>query len=319
MKIIVTGGAGFIGSNLVYGLNKRGFDHITIVDNLSNAAKHLNLNRLKFLDYINKNDFLQQLEQFNDYDIIFHQGACSSTVEQDGKYMMDNNYTYSKKLLKFALNNKINFIYASSAATYGHGKNGFKEERASEYPLNIYGFSKFAFDNYVRRLTNNFSKKELSQVVGLRYFNVYGPQENHKGRMASVIYHFYHQAAKEGKISVFEGSDNYLRDFIWVEDAVDVNLFFLENLEKSGIFNCGSGEARSFQKLAELVQSQFPESSIAPIPFPQDLEDTYQTFTKADLNNLRNAGYKTEFTSLEKGVSQYLNLLQTENGFLPEL
>jgi ADP-L-glycero-D-manno-heptose 6-epimerase len=319
MNIIVTGGAGFIGSNLVYRLNKRGFNDITIVDNLSNPAKHLNLNRLKFLDYINKQDFLQQLEQFKDNDVIFHQGACSSTVEQDGKYMMDNNYTYSKKLLNFAINNNINFIYASSAATYGHGKNGFKEERACEYPLNIYGFSKFAFDNYVRCLTDNFSKKELPQIVGLRYFNVYGPQENHKGRMASVIHHFYHQAAKEGKISVFEGSKNYLRDFIWVEDAVDVNLFFMENPEKSGIFNCGSGQARSFQKLAEIVKSDFSESRITPIPFPKDLEDKYQTFTKANLNNLRNAGYENEFTSLEKGVSEYLKLLQTENGFLPEL
>jgi ADP-L-glycero-D-manno-heptose 6-epimerase len=183
----------------------------------------------------------------------------------------------------------------------------------------IYGFSKFAFDNYVRCLTDNFSKKELPQIVGLRYFNVYGPQENHKGRMASVIHHFYHQAAKEGKISVFEGSKNYLRDFIWVEDAVDVNLFFMENPEKSGIFNCGSGQARSFQKLAEIVKSDFSESRIMPIPFPKDLEDKYQTFTKANLNNLRNAGYENEFTSLEKGVSEYLKLLQTENGFLPEL
>ncbi|MDY6915972.1 MAG: NAD-dependent epimerase/dehydratase family protein, partial [Candidatus Cloacimonadota bacterium] len=167
--------------------------------------------------------------------------------------------------------------------------------------------------------TKNFNVKDLPQIVGLRYFNVYGPQENHKGRMASVIYHFYNQVIKEGKISVFEGSENFLRDFVWIGDAVDVNMYFWENAQESGIYNCGSGKARSFLKLAELVQNQFPKSFISTIPFPTDLEGKYQKFTKADLSNLRKAGYKKEFTSLEKGVEKYLNLLQKESGFLPEI
>ena len=193
--IVVTGGAGFIGSNILKGLNDAGEKNILVVDNLSNAQKHLNLNRLSFNDYIDKDDFLLNIGKFTNLKTIFHQGACSSTTEQDGRYMMSNNYEYSKILLNYCLEHKIDFLYASSAAVYGNGGNGFTEESRAEYPMNVYGFSKFAFDNYVRRV---LPKAEI-QILGLRYFNVYGPQENHKGRMASVAFHLFNQLHDSGK------------------------------------------------------------------------------------------------------------------------
>ncbi len=307
--IVVTGGAGFIGSNIVKGLNDAGEEDIIVVDNLSNAEKHLNLNSLSIADYIDKDVFLENIRNFQNLNVIFHQGACSSTTEQDGKYMMSNNYEYSKTLLNHSLEKKIDFLYASSASVYGSGKVGFYEKREAEYPLNVYGFSKFAFDNYVRRLI----PQAKSQVLGLRYFNVYGPQENHKGRMASVAFHLYHQLQETGKMRLFEGSGSFRRDFIHVADTVKINLHFFES-KTSGIFNAGTGKARSFEDIATVLQSLSGSGEIESIPFPEDLRGKYQEFTEAGLENLRAAGYRKEFMSLEEGIKQYFGLLSSADG-----
>ena len=307
--IVVTGGAGFIGSNIIKGLNDAGEVEILVVDNLSNGEKHLNLNSLSIADYIDKNDYLSNLDKLQNVSTIFHQGACSSTTEQDGKYMMFNNYEYSKILLNYCLKNKINFIYASSAAVYGNGEKGFIEERESEYPLNVYGFSKFAFDNYVRRIL----PKAESQVMGLRYFNVYGPQENHKGRMASVAFHLFHQLQETGKMKLFEGSAGFNRDFIHVADTVKINLHFYES-KTSGIFNAGTGKTRSFEDIATTLQHLHGSGKLENIPFPEDLRGKYQEFTEAGLNNLRSAGFTEEFMSLEEGVRQYYQQLSDTDG-----
>lgn len=310
--IIVTGGAGFIGSNIVYKLNQRGIYDIIIVDSLKNSAKQRNLNALKFVDFIDKEDFLIHLNSFKKISVIFHNGACSNTMETDGKYIMKNNYEYSKELLSYCVNNKTRFIYASSASVYGNGLKGFREENECEYPLNVYAFSKYIFDQYVR---NNWNKIN-TQVVGLRYFNVYGQQENHKGKMASVINHFHNEIKNEGKMKLFEGSDGFLRDFIYVDDVVDVNLFFFDNPSIKGIFNCGTGKAESFLKIAEIMKSLYEDSKIEFVPFPDALKGKYQAFTQADLTNLRKAGYKKEFTSLEEGVKKYVKFLKENDGYL---
>jgi len=307
--IVVTGGAGFIGSNIVKGLNEAGEENIIVVDNLSNAEKHLNLNSLSIADYIDKDEFLQKLNKFQKVSAIFHQGACSSTTEQDGKYMMSNNYEYSKTLLNYCLENSIDFLYASSASVYGNGKAGFVEKREAEYPLNVYGFSKFAFDNYVRRVLPQVK----SQVLGLRYFNVYGPQENHKGRMASVAFHLFNQLQETGKMKLFEGSRSFRRDFIHVADTVKINLHFYES-KTSGIFNAGTGKARSFEDIATTLQNLHGSGEIESIPFPEDLRGKYQEFTEAGLDKLRAAGYSSEFMSLEEGVQQYYEQLSATDG-----
>lgn len=310
--VIVTGGAGFIGSNLVRGLNQIGIEDILVVDNLANAQKHLNLNRLFITDFIDKQTFLQKLPSLSGVKTIFHQGACSSTTETDGVYMMNNNYAFSKTLLHHCLDQHIDFLYASSASVYGSGAQGFTEDRTCEYPLNVYAFSKFMFDNYVR---NIFKKGSLSsQVLGLRYFNVYGYQENHKGSMASVIFHFYNQLKAGGKMKLFEGSENFLRDFIFVDDVVKVNLHFYTNRQR-GIFNCGTGQAQSFMHIANIIQELEPQAEVELTPFPDHLKGKYQTFTQADLFHLRQAGYQTEFTSLEEGVTQYYQKLKESRGY----
>ena len=307
--IVVTGGAGFIGSNIVKGLNEAGEEDILVVDNLSKAEKHLNLNSLSMADYIDKDEFLQKLNTFQNVSTIFHQGACSSTTEQDGKYMMSNNYEYSKTLLNHCLEKSIDFLYASSASVYGNGKAGFVEKHEAEYPLNVYGFSKFAFDNYVRRVLPQVK----SQVLGLRYFNVYGPQENHKGRMASVAFHLFQQLQETGKMKLFEGSKSFRRDFIHVADTVKINLHFYES-KTSGIFNAGTGKARSFEDIATTLQSLHGSGEIESIPFPEDLHGKYQEFTEAGLDKLRAAGYSKEFMSLEEGVQQYYEQLSATAG-----
>ncbi|WP_022849935.1 ADP-glyceromanno-heptose 6-epimerase [Limisalsivibrio acetivorans] len=309
---IVTGGAGFIGSNIVKGLNDRGIDDILIVDNLSNSQKHLNLNRLKYRDYVDKKDFFEFLGYIEeDIDVIFHQGACSNTMETDGRYMMENNYEFSRELLLFALEKKIRFIYASSASIYGNGDDGFVEAEECEYPLNIYAFSKFSFDNYIRGLG-----KLNSQVVGLRYFNVYGPQENHKGSMASVAYHFFNQMKEDNKVKLFEGSKDFRRDFIHVQDVVDVNMFFFENPKLSGIFNCGTGKARSFFDIAEAMKESYPDVEVEFVPFPEKLKGKYQAYTQADLSKLREIGYEGDFRTLEEGVGEYLMVLENTGGYI---
>ena len=311
--IIVTGGAGFIGSNLVYSVNQKGINDILIIDNLSNAAKHLNLNSLEFSDFIDKSDLNEYLPKLGQIEAIFHQGACSSTTENDGKYMMKNNFEASKTLLDFALARKIDFYYASSASVYGNGSIGFSADSNNYWPLNVYAFSKLLFDKYVSRILE--SKKNKSKIVGLRYFNVYGYQENHKGNMSSVPFKFFQQSSK-GIIELFEGSDQFLRDFIFVEDVIDVILHFYDN-HKSGIFNCGTGKPRSFQDIANIYAKLVPQLRIDYVPFPEMLVGKYQTFTKADVSCLEKSGYDcNRFTTLEDGVHKYYNKLKQTNGYL---
>jgi len=309
---LVTGGAGFIGSNLVRALNLRGIDDILVVDDLQAGDKHRNLNALAFRDFLDYRDFEQRLESFRatPFEAIFHQGACSDTTETDGRYMMRVNYEYSKTLLAFALG-RCPFLYASSAAVYGDGRRGFREEEECEEPLNVYGFSKFLFDRHVRRVLPAAG----TQVVGLRYFNVFGPQENHKGRMASVLFQFHRQVSAGDALRVFAGSTGFRRDFVHVDDAVAVNLHFLDHPEASGIFNCGTGRAESFQALAEAALRQWPDKRIEEIPFPADLEGKYQAYTQADLTRLRAAGCKHAFRSLEQGVAEYVGLLRETGGY----
>lgn len=312
--IIVTGGAGFIGSNIVKSLNDKGIDNILIVDNLSRPEKHLNLNKLSFADYIHKDDFIQNLDKFKNTKTIFHQGACSNTMETDGNYMMKNNFEYSKKLLHFSLENNTDFIYASSASVYGNGDNGFREDPSCEYPLNIYAFSKLMFDNYVR---NIFKQKATfnSQICGLRYFNVYGYQENHKGKMASVAYHLMTQAKNKEHIKLFKGSENFKRDFIFVDDVVNVNLYLYKH-KISGIYNCGTGTAHAFYDIADAIQQHEKKAVVEYIAFPEQLKGKYQTFTEADLTQLRKAGYESRFQSVKEGVSKYYKQFIKTNGYL---
>ncbi len=310
--IIVTGGAGFIGSNLVKTLNDQGIEDIIIVDNLGSSQKFLNLNRLKFHDFIDKVSFPEKLPKLGKVETIIHQGACSSTTETDVNYLINNNYNYSKVLLHYCLENETDLIYASSASVYGNGDAGFREDPACEYPLNGYAFSKFIFDNYVRKVYS--AEKYKSQITGLRYFNVYGYQENHKGSMASVPFHFFNQAKETGEIKVFEGSENFLRDFIFVEDVAEVVRFFIKN-KKSGIYNCGTGQERSFMDMAEIFVKLHGNCKINTIPFPDNLKGKYQAFTKADISKLRNAGFTGEFTSLENGMAKYLERLKDNNGY----
>ncbi len=310
---IVTGGAGFIGSNLVHALNRRGIRDIVIVDDLEQGEKHHNLNSLAFADFVDvrKADQLRQKLAGARVDAVLHQGACSDTTEQNGRFMMETNFESSKAWFEFAAG-RCPFLYASSAATYGNGANGFREEPACEWPLNVYGFSKLAFDNWVRARLDSVA----TTVVGLRYFNVYGPQENQKGRMASVVFKLQQQAARGEDLTVFEGSKEFLRDFVFVDDVVEVNLYFLAQSKARGIFNCGSGRAESFDQLARATASHFKGAKVKEIPFPADLRGKYQAFTRADLAALRKAGYAREFTSLEEGVRRYVEVLNTSGGYL---
>jgi ADP-L-glycero-D-manno-heptose 6-epimerase len=302
---IVTGAAGFIGANLVRGLNQRGVTDILVVDDLTQGDKHRNLDGLAFSDYVDFRDFREGLAGLGMVDAVLHQGACSDTMQQDGRYMLDNNYEFSKELLEFALARRAPFLYASSASVYGDGRDGFREEPACEKPLNVYAFSKHCFDRWVRRQL----PKAGSPIVGLRYFNVYGPREWHKGRMASVVHHFHHQAKADGALKLFAGSEGFRRDFVWVDDVVDVNLHFLGQASASGIFNCGTGAARSFRELAEIVVKHRPGARIESVPFPEALKGRYQEFTQADPTRLRAAGYARPFTTLEDGVAAYLREL----------
>ena len=311
--IIVTGGAGFIGSNLVKALNERGEQDILVVDNLSRGIKFENLVDCQIADYLDKEDFLERVlrgESFaSQVRAVFHQGACSTTTEWDGRYMMRNNYEYSKILLHYCLERHIPFLYASSAAVYG-GSQVFREERRYERPLNIYGYSKFLFDQYVRRQL----PESRSQIAGFRYFNVYGPREQHKGSMASVAYHFNQQILAEGRCRLFEGSGGYAageqrRDFVYVADAVAVNLWFYDHPDRKGIFNVGTGRSQTFNEVARAVIAWHGRGEIEYIPFPEDLKEHYQSFTEADLSRLRQAGYQAPFRPVEEGVREYLDWL----------
>ena len=307
--IIVTGGAGFIGSNIVKTLNQQGRTDIIIVDNLTDGTKFRNIVDCDIADYWDKDDFLNRIQTntgLPNIDVIFHEGACSSTTEWDGKYMMQNNYEFSKSLLHYCLDHSIAFIYASSAATYG-GNKQFTESREYENPLNVYGYSKWQFDQYVRSLNLD----SQTQVIGLRYFNVYGPREQHKGSMASVAFHLHNQILKGENPKLFEGCDGYdnggqLRDFIYVDDIVAVNLWLYEHPEVNGIYNVGTGKAQSFKDVANAVIDFHQKGQIEYIPFPDHLKGSYQSFTEADMRKLRAAGYDAPFKTVQEGVALYL-------------
>lgn len=310
--IIVTGGAGFIGSNIVKTLNERGRTDILVVDDLTDGTKFKNIADCEIQDYLDKDDFLARVkkgEAFGKVDAIFHEGACSSTTEWDGRFVMDVNYEYSKALLHWCLEKGASYLYASSASVYGGGK-VFKEEREHEQPLNMYGYSKFLFDQYVRRVLPT----ARSQVAGFRYFNVYGPREQHKGSMASVAFHHNNQIKETGKVRLFEGCDGYgngeqRRDFIYVGDVVAVNLWFMDHRDKSGIFNLGTGRSQSFNDVANAVIVHHGRGEVEYIPFPEQLKGRYQSFTEADMNKLRAAGYELPFKTVEEGVGLYMQWL----------
>lgn len=310
--IIVTGAAGFIGSNLVKGLNDRGLRDIVAVDNLTDGTKFRNLADLDIADYLDMDDFLRFVEANHDFgkvSAIFHQGACSTTTEWDGRFMLRVNFEYSKKLLHYCQTRYIPLIYASSASVYGTGP-VYAENPANERPLNVYGYSKFLFDQYVRARLDDAK----TQIVGLRYFNVYGPRETHKGSMASVAFHFDQQLRASAECRLFEGSGGYgdgeqRRDFIYVGDAVDVNLWFMDHPKRSGIFNCGTGHSQSFNDVGNAVMAWHGKGQLKYIPFPEALKNSYQSFTEADLTQLRSAGYKAPFKTVEQGVKEYLDQL----------
>jgi len=322
MYYIVTGAAGFIGSKIVEALNRRGVTDIIAVDNLAQADKFRNLAGCEIADYVDQAAFLSSLEKYEGaVEAVLHQGACSDTMETDGRYMMENNFAYSRRLLDWCQEEEVPLLYASSASVYG-SRPKYIESREHERPLNVYGYSKFLFDQVVRQRL----PEAAAQIVGLRYFNVYGPNEQHKGRMASVAFHAYNQLRAEGRVKLFVGSDGYRdgeqrRDFIYVDDVVAVNLWLLERREISGVFNCGTGRAQSFNRLAvavinavngtqDTLHDIVGKGLIEYIPFPPALVGKYQSFTEADLTQLRNAGYPGEFMNVEQGVAAYMKELQ---------
>jgi len=321
--VIVTGGAGFIGANIVKVLNAKGIDDILVVDHLKNGHKFNNLVNYRIADYQDKDEFLNNIRTKkispSKIEAIFHQGACSKTTEWDGKYMMQNNYTYSKILLDFCITEHIPFIYASSAAVYGKGRT-FKESPQYERPINVYGYSKFQFDQYVRHILNQRKTAknhvEPSQIVGLRYFNVYGPHEFHKGQMASVAFHHWQQFKENKVIKLFGDYDGVKagrqsRDFIHVDDVVNVNLWFMDNPHISGIFNCGTGQAAPFNDIAESVLNYFQDGELQYIEFPEHLKGHYQSYTQADIGNLRShPQFDIMFKDVKIGVTEYINWLE---------
>ncbi|WP_027947584.1 ADP-glyceromanno-heptose 6-epimerase [Litchfieldella anticariensis] len=315
--IVVTGGAGFIGANLVKALNARGHQDVLVVDDLSDGTKFVNLVDCALGDYLDKDDFLARVQAelrgeeggLPPIEAIFHEGACSDTTEWDGRFMLENNFEYSKVLLHYCQRKGIPFLYASSAATYG-GSEVFVEAPEHEKPLNVYGYSKLLFDQYVRARWNDFT----SQVVGFRYFNVYGPREQHKGKMASVAYHHHTQVSAGENPKLFGAWDGFeagmqSRDFVFVGDVVDVNLWFLDHPEHSGIFNLGTGRAEPFKAIAEAVIKFYGKGEIDYIDFPDELKGRYQSYTRADISRLREVGYTAEFKTVAEGVCDYLEWL----------
>jgi ADP-L-glycero-D-manno-heptose 6-epimerase len=317
--IVVTGGAGFIGSNLVRELGRRGYDRVVVVDDLTDGRKFVNLVGANVADYFDKAEFLARLDDgdFGKIDAIFHQGACAVTTEWNGRLMMETNYRYSVRLLEHCLAEGVPLVYASSAAVYGASPVFKENDRSAERPLNVYGYSKLLFDDYVRRRLVERHKrraKRRSQVVGLRYFNVYGPGEAHKGAMASVAFHLHGQVAATGAAKLFEGSGGYgpgeqRRDFIHVGDVVDVNLWLLEHRRVSGVFNVGTGASATFNEVARAVIAWHERGAIRYIPFPDDLRSRYQSFTEADMTALRAAGYQKAFRDVRAGIKDYLDAL----------
>lgn len=313
--IVVTGSNGFIGSNLIKGLNEMGIKDIIAVDDHSSLELKENIAHCEIQDYIDIEEFLDQVisNQFDNKGIraVFHQGACSNTMEWDAEYLYKNNLLYSKELLKLSKKLNIPLIYASSASVYGSGKE-FKEFIKHEDPINLYAYSKFKFDQIVRKELED----STAQIVGLRYFNVYGPQERHKKNMASVAFHLHNQLKEAEEIKLFKGSDGFedgeqRRDFIYVEDVVKVNLWFLENPNVSGIFNVGTGESQTFNDVAEAVIDWNKKGKIKYIEFPEKLKGAYQSYTQADIAKLREAGYEEEFLNVQEGVNRYLDTMES--------
>lgn len=328
MAIVVTGAAGFIGSNIIKGLNARGETDIIAVDDLKLPDQFKNLVDCQISHYADKEDFIADLSDGH-YDgeitAIFHEGACSDTMEHDGKYMMDNNYQYTLALFDWCQAEEVQFLYASSAATYGNGDNGFIESPDCEAPLNVYGYSKLLFDQVLRQRLNEIT----AQVVGFRYFNVYGPREQHKGRMASVAFHHFNQYRDSGKVKLFGEYGGYAngghtRDFISVEDVVKANLWFLDNPDVCGIYNLGTGKSQPFNDVALAVvntcrasegksaltlEEMIAQGILEYIEFPESLKGKYQSFTEADTTLLRESGYDEEFLTVEEGVSRYIEVL----------
>lgn len=316
---IVTGGAGFVGSNIIKSLNKNGCSDIIVVDDIEDGFKLKKLFPLKIYDIISINEFYEKFittqNKISSISAIFHNGACSETTNWDGEFVMRRNFEASKKLLEWAGSIRSPFIYASSASVYGLGGNGFSEHPENENPINLYAYSKLLFDSYVRRNIHNFT----SQVVGLRYFNAYGPREDHKENMASIIYKHYNQAMSGNTLTLFKGIDGYRdglqrRDFVYVDDIVDVNLWMRENSNVSGIYNVGTGCARTFNDAASIMIEWFKrvkrkDLSIRYVEFPDNLRHSYQNQTQADITALRAAGYTKPFTDLENGIEKYLNYL----------
>jgi ADP-L-glycero-D-manno-heptose 6-epimerase len=306
--IIVTGAAGFIGSRLIKALNTLGYDDILAVDDLTDGKKFVNLANVRIADYEDKDYFLTSglaKRSTDTIEVIFHQGACSVTTEWDGRYMMENNYVYSKELLRYAQQRKIPFIYASSAAVYGNG-HIFQEDDAYEKPINVYGYSKYLFDQWVRALL----PQTESQIAGCRYFNVYGPGEDHKGSMASVAYHLQQQLKQGDVVRLFQGCDGYgdgeqRRDFVYVDDVVAVNIWLWQNPRVRGIFNIGTGRAQPFNDVARAIIKEAERGQIDYIPFPPHLIGHYQSFTEANLSLLRSVGYTGTFKTVEEGVAAY--------------
>ncbi len=333
-RLVVTGAAGFIGSNIIEGLNKRGLDDVIAVDDLRQGDKFRNLADLKIADYVDQNDFYSRFADgyYGQVDAVFHEGACSDTMEQDGRYMMANNYTLSCDLFQACQTRGSRLLYASSAATYG-GSDTFREEPAFELPLNVYGYSKLLFDQRMRRecieLFEHPSSGRMSQVAGFRYFNVYGPREQHKGRMASVAFHQFNQFKAEGKVKLFGeyggyGAGQQMRDFVFIDDVVAVNLWFYDNPGRSGIFNLGSGRAQPFNDIAVAVvntlrelqgEAQLTQQEIVSrglidyVPFPDALRGKYQCYTQADLGALRSIGCQHQFADVATGVERYVRAL----------
>ncbi|MDB5943953.1 MAG: hldD [Ramlibacter sp.] len=325
MRIVVTGAAGFIGSNIVKGLNARGIDDIVAVDDLTQGDKFRNLADLKIADYVDAAEFYPRFAQggYGKVEAVFHEGACSDTMESDGKYMMANNYTLSCELFDACRRQGSRLLYASSAATYG-GSATFRETPEFELPLNVYGYSKLLFDQRLRRELGPRLVGATTQVVGFRYFNVYGPREQHKGRMASVAFHEFNQFRAEGKVRLFGeyggyGPGEQMRDFVFIDDVVAVNLWFLDHPDRSGIFNLGTGRAQPFNDVATAVVNALrpglpgldaagaaAQGLIEYIPFPDALRGKYQSYTQADLTALRASGCDHRFADVQTGVARYM-------------
>ena len=317
--IILTGGAGFIGSNLLGALNARGVTDVLVVDRVGDNSRKLR--DLRFSDFMRPEQFARAIEHKtlpNRIEAIFHQGACADTTCTDGRYMIENNFTFSKLILQFALANKIPLVYASSAAVYG-SSSAFATSHENERPLNLYGLSKLAFDNHVRSV----AARSESTVAGLRYFNVYGPRESQKGKMASMVYQLYQQLNSSGHARLFKGTGGYAdgeqrRDFVFVGDVVRVNLALAEGSVRHGVFNVGTGQARSFNDVANIVIARLGAGAIDYVSVPENVVDKYQSFTQADLSGLRQAGYAENFSSLEDGIAQSIDAWSQEKPTIGE-